>query len=360
MKLFLGFSFVLLVFNSSISFANEFYGQIFAEVNQANLMNLLKDMTGTNTVKIGSESIQITERYSAQGKKKFRSYFTDYFQKLGLEVKTLSYPTTHTEIETEGHNVEAILRGESPDSVVVIVHYDSMGSYGEETANPAVDDDMTGMAISLETARILSEYVNSGRAKLKYTVRFVAADFEEWGGLEGARNYADYIKDLAASEKFKLVAAVDNEQSGWNCADDGLCNSPETIDIFSCSPGGQYDFPEQGDLLENIVKSYSSLQISRSCMGEHSDHYAMWEIGIPSVVYSEHQPFDNPHFDFEGGDSLDKINQSYFFKLAQVGVTFAVELGGLTPSPNKSITSNQGSDSIKNRLNSTENSSGIR
>ena len=95
-------------------------------------------------------------------------------------------------------------------------------------------------------------------------------------------------------------------------------------------------------------------------MGEHSDHYAMWEIGIPSVVYSEHQPFDNPHFDFEGGDSLDKINQSYFFKLAQVGVTFAVELGGLTPSPNKSITSNQGSDSIKNRLNSTENSSGIR
>ncbi len=190
---------------------------------------------------------------------------------------------------------------------------------------------MTGMSTSLETARIVSEYLRSGKAKLKYTLRFVAADYEEWGGLDGARNYARYISQKAQAENFKIIAAVDNEQAGWNCTADGSCSSPETVDIFSCSTNGQYNFPEQGDLMEKIVRQYSSLKAERNCMGQNSDHYAMWEIGVPTVVYSENTPFENPHFDSEGGDTFDKIDQNYFFKIAQVGVTYIIEVAGLAP-----------------------------
>jgi hypothetical protein len=309
----------------------DFYGDIFAQVNQQNLLTLLRNMTGYNAVTVGGQTFKISERYSAAGKQKFRDYWSDYFRKLGYQVSELNYQTQNTQIENQGHNLEAILPGESRDSVVVIVHYDSMGPGGDETSNPAVDDDMTGMSISLETARILSEAVQSGKAKLKYTIRFVAADYEEWMGLEGARNYAQYIQSKAQAENFKIISSVDNEQSGWNCADDGTCSDPETIDIYSCSTNGEYDHKEFGDLMEQITKSYSSLIAKRGCMGEHSDNYAMWEIGVPSVVYSEHNPFDNPHFDTQGGDSFDKINQNYFFKIAQIGVTFAAELVGLTP-----------------------------
>jgi len=46
-----------------------------------------------------------------------------------------------------------VLRGPSPHSSVVIVHYDSIGPRGCETSNPGADDDMSGMA---RTARISS------------------------------------------------------------------------------------------------------------------------------------------------------------------------------------------------------------
>src|SRR5262249_61532121 len=58
------------------------------------------------------------------------------------------------------------------------------------------------------------------RDQLALTVRFVASDEEELGGLAGARNYAAYIKALSQTQGFQLVAAVDDEQSGWNCSVD--------------------------------------------------------------------------------------------------------------------------------------------
>jgi Zn-dependent M28 family amino/carboxypeptidase len=217
-------------------------------------------------------------------------------------------------IEAQGHNLEAVLPGRSPDSVVIIVHYDSMGPHGYD--NEAVDDDMTGMAMQMETARVLLQY----RDQLQYTVRFVAADYEEWGGLEGARDYAHYVTDLARSQHFRVVAAIDDEQSGWK-------EGANTFDVFDC--GGRTNSTALGNLLIATARQYSPLATHHDCMGENSDHYAMWEVGVPAVVFSEHHPFNNDHFDHAGGDTYAKIDQDYYFKIAQVGVTFAAKVVGV-------------------------------
>ena len=78
-----------------------------------------------------------------------------YFRDLGLSVQELAYDTEHHIGETQGHNLEAVLPGKSPDSVIIIVHYDSIGPEAREADNPGVDDDMSGMATLMETARIL-------------------------------------------------------------------------------------------------------------------------------------------------------------------------------------------------------------
>ena len=205
-----------------------------------------------------------------------------------------------------------------------------MGTTGQETENPAVDDDMTGMAISLETARILAAHKDS----LTHTVRFVAADFEEWLNprLEGARYYAGYIQKLAMAQGFKLLAGIDNEQAGWNCAVDGLCgdnSNGSVIDAFDCAKPGNYNFPQMGIDFEKVSKTYSNMQINHGCMGENSDLYALWETGVPAIVFSEHAPFSNPHFDENGGDIFDLIDQEYFFKIAQIGITYAAQLVGI-------------------------------
>jgi leucyl aminopeptidase len=296
--------------------AEEVYKGVFASVDQTHLQALIKDMSGVNPVTVGGETFSITDRYSPASKANYRKYWTNYFKSLGMTVQELPYANSHDNGEAQGHDVEAVLPGASPDSVVIIVHYDSIGPNGAD--NPGADDDMSGMATLMETARVLAAH----KGKLAHTVRFVAADYEEWGGLEGARAYAKYIQALSQKENFKIVSAIDDEQSGWNEGSDNV------FDVFSC--GGATDSTAMGDMLVETAALYSKMTTTRACMGENSDHYAMWEIGVPAVVFSEHDPFNNPHFDQEGGDTFDKIDPAYLFRIAQVGVTFAARVVGVS------------------------------
>ena len=318
-KIFISALLVSLSLGSLAMAADDVYQTVFDSVDQTHLIKLLKDMTGVNPVTVAGETFSITDRYAAASKANYRKYWTAYFQSLGLSPKELAYDSTEKSDETQGHDVEAILPGNSPDSVVIIVHYDSIGPNGKETENPGVDDDMTGMAMMMETARVLSQY----KGKLANTVRFVAADEEELGNLGGARHYAQYIQALAKQQGFKIVSAIDDEQSGWRE------NQADLIDVFTC--GSPTDATVLGNLFIDTASRYSKMKTQQGCIGANSDHYAMAEIGVQSVVFSEHDPFNNPHFDNEGGDTFEKIDQTYFFKISQVGVTFAARVVGVSP-----------------------------
>jgi hypothetical protein len=162
-------------------------------------------------------------------------------------------------------------------------------------------------------------------------VRFVASDEEELGGLSGARYYASTIQAQAQAQGFSLVAAVDDEQTGWNCKTDGACSVAvwPVFDVFSCD-GQQYDYAALGDRFTSIVTRYEpSMLVTRQCMGANSDHYAMWEIGVPAVVFSEHDPFDNDHFDQQGGDTFARIDGAYLGTIARPAITFQASLAGI-------------------------------
>ncbi len=275
--------------------------------------------------------LNVSERYSPSGKENYRNFWLSYFKNLGIPTQVLPYTTAFKIGETQGHNMEAVLTGSSPDSIVIIVHYDSMGEPGKETENPAVDDNMTGMAIMLETARLLA----SQKEYLHYTIRFVATDYEEEGNpdLEGARQYAQYIQALSKALNFKIVAAIGPDQTGWNCfknAECGDASQGRTFDFFACSEDDEkYDANSFGDMFSTFVSEYSNLQTERSCTIDDSDAYAMWEIGVPSLIFAEHNPEMNPYFDQEGSDTLDKIDFNYFSQIAQISSAFIARLAGV-------------------------------
>jgi len=301
--------------------------EIFDEVDGTRITQTMRELSGVVPVTVNGASITIDERFDDAGRQGFRDYWTQAMRNLGLEINPLHYQATGH--PRAGDNVEAILRGPSADSLIVIVHYDSIGPPGSETANPGADDDMSGMSIMLETARLFVQH----RAQLALTVRFVASDEEELGGLAGARSYAAYIKALSQSQGFALVAAVDDEQSGWNCNADHLCGDAlfPAFDVFSCSRGGttSYDFAGLGDQFAGIVASYSTLHVKRDCIGANSDHFAMWEIGVPALVYSEHSPFNNLHFDQNGGDVFERIDTAYLISIARPAIAFQAALAGV-------------------------------
>jgi hypothetical protein len=303
--------------------------QIFDEVDGGHIIQLMRELSGVDPVMVDGELIKIDQRFDSDGRKRFREYFIQTMKGLGLEINQFHYQAAGH--PRPGDNVEAILRGPSADSFIVIVHYDSIGPRNRETQNPGADDDMTGMAILFETARLFVAH----RDQLALTVRFVASDEEELGGLAGARNYAAYIKALSMTEGFALVAAVDDEQSGWNCSVDKRCgdNTFPAFDVFSCGSGAghTFNFPAMGDQLQAVAQAYSTLNVTRGCLGQNSDHFAMWEIGVPAVVYSEHNPFANPHFDRSGGDTFDKIDTSYLVSIARPAIAFQAQLAGIVP-----------------------------
>jgi hypothetical protein len=301
---------------------------IYDEVDAAHLAQLVKELSGAVPVMVDGQMITIDERYSDAGRAKFRAYWTQYMRNLGLTVTPLPYQAMNH--PRGGDDLEAVVAGARADSVVVIVHYDSIGPPGAETKNPGADDDMSGMAIELETARILVAH----QAQLVNSVRFVASDEEELGGLAGARYYAKHVQQLAQTGGWHLVAAIDDEQSGWNChAANGCSDSMwPAFDVFSCGMGNghDYDYAALGDQFASIVATYEpAMQVKRACMGQNSDHFAMWEIGVPTVVYSEHDPFVNPHFDQNGGDTFDKIDTAYLASIARPGITFQAQLAGI-------------------------------
>lgn len=314
--------------DAPIDASGDVYADVFAAVDQARLIFTLRQLSGYEQVTVRGDTFSISERYSDTGRQHFLAFWRATMEGLGLTVRAIDYQDPGS--TRPGHDLEAVLPGQSPDSIIVIVHYDSIGPFGQETDNPGVDDDMTGMAILIETARLLVPY----QARLQHTVRFVAADEEELGGLAGARAYANLIKAEAQAEGFQLIAGVDDEQTGWNCRTKDLCFSPPpgpepVFDVFSC--GDSYDYPALGDQLEAVVHRYTTMSVERGCIGANSDHYALWEIGVPAVVFTEHDPFANPHFDQNGGDTFDKIDQDYFTQIARPGIAFQAELIGIAP-----------------------------
>ncbi len=302
----------------------EIYSKIYREVDQTRVLTQLKEMTGVLPVSIRGSTVFMTDRYTSNSKSNFREYWRAHYLSLGIPVQELAYPTAHRSIENEGHNLEAVLPGKSKDSIVIIVHYDSMGPRGHETENPGVDDDMTGMSTQLETARILAHY----RGLLRYTVRFVAADFEEWSGpgLEGARRYAAYLKKLAKTEGFKIIAAIDDEQSGWNCAREGKCRdgsrTPKML-INDCANDANYASKDLSRAFIEMARQLTSMPVVTECAGQDSDHYAMWEIGVPAIEFGEFSWQNNDHFDDSGDDIYSKIDEDYYTSISRLGVVFA-------------------------------------
>ncbi len=125
-------------------------------------------------------------------------------------------------------NVYAILRGTDPVErkrmYLVTGHYDSRNSDVENTrdAAPGANDDASGVAVSLECARVLS------RLKFPATLVFVAVAGEEQG-LDGSRHLAK----LAQDEGWQLEGVLNNDIVGGDTTPGDTLQNKSTVRVFS-------------------------------------------------------------------------------------------------------------------------------
>jgi len=131
--------------------------------------------------------------------------------------------------------------------VLVTGHYDSRNSdnFNTHDAAPGANDDASGVAVSLECARILSQL------KFPSTIVFVAVAGEEQG-LNGSRHLAR----LAKSEGWQLEAVLNNDIVGGDTTPADLANEDKSaVRVFSegvPSPVTPEGAPDQIRLIHSL------------------------------------------------------------------------------------------------------------
>jgi hypothetical protein len=129
-------------------------------------------------------------------------------------------------------NVYAILRGtggEKAPWVLVTGHYDSRATdvMDGRLTSPGANDDASGVAVSLESARVMSRLAKAG-VKLTGTMVFVAVAGEEQG-LYGSAHLAK----LAKAEGWPLEAVLNNDIVGGDTTPGETGQDKDVVRVFS-------------------------------------------------------------------------------------------------------------------------------
>jgi hypothetical protein len=184
-------------------------------------------------------------------------------------------------------NVYGILPGTDPELAktifIVSGHYDSRPSdvMDAETDAPGADDDASGVAVSVECARLLSKIAASGKG-FRATLLFVAVSGEEQG-LLGAGHLVDWAKEKG----YTVGGMLDDDIVG----DDPAPGAPHRVRIFSGN-GELEDADSPSRELARAIEEIDGRAAVRLVFrvdryGRGGDHYPFYKAGLPAVRFTE-------------------------------------------------------------------------
>jgi len=249
-------------------------------------------------------------------------------------------------------NVYGILNGSDPvlAKTVFIVsgHMDSRASdvMDPQVDAPGADDDASGVAVSLECARLLTRWGPSGPARYRATLLFAAVSGEEQG-LLGAQQMLKWVKEHG----FTVGGMLDDDIVGADTAPGG----PHRVRLFSGN-GDQDDADSPSRELARAIEEIDGreavrLVFSLDRVGRGGDHRPFYEAGLPAVRFTEpledyrhqHQTVRVEGGD-EYGDRLQYLNYTFMGDAARDNAEVLRELvvapaapaqaklsGGITP-----------------------------
>ncbi len=148
-----------------------------------------------------------------------------------LEVRRDTYteqPMSRIPVPTTITSVYAVLKGTDPAqgarTVLVTGHYDSRNTTNENTTDeaPGANDDASGVAVSLESARALS------KLHFPATIIFAAVAGEEQG-LNGSRHLAQTLK----AQNIVLEGVLNNDIVGGNTTPGDTLQDKLAVRVFS-------------------------------------------------------------------------------------------------------------------------------
>ena len=204
----------------------------------------------------------------------------------------------------ETANVVATLKGTVNPELIYVVssHYDSVA------VGPGADDDSSGTAALLETARILAKHPQPA------TIIFASFTGEE-AGLLGSREFVR----RAVADKLKVVGALNNDMIGWS-------NDHRLDNTIRYSNAGIKDVQHAAAMQFSNLITYDALYYKNTDAAAYYEAYGDIVGGIGSYPV-----LGNPHY-HQSHDLLEGINHQL---IAEVAKTTAATLMLLASSPSR-------------------------
>lgn len=313
--------------------------EMVGKLSSANIEKILKAMESYETRNSVSETESDTRGIGAA-----RRWILDEFKSYSPRLNV--YFDTHVIAEGESRrfpagtelvNVVAVLPGTHPElgqkHIILCGHYDSINldpvregdTYELRDPNrpaPGVNDDISGVAVAMECARVFSEY------EFPKSLVFIALVAEEQG-LVGASLFAQKAK----SEEMDIEAVLNMDMIGNSVRGGGAPSKPYTVRVFSEGP---MDSPSRqvARYMEMIGERYVPEQdvdlIFRSDrFGRGGDHTAFNREGYAGIRLVEaNEDYDKQH---SYNDTFANLDMAYLMRNALVEAATAATLA-LSPS----------------------------
>jgi aminopeptidase YwaD len=213
------------------------------------------------------------------------------------------------------HNIVARRRPRDEEPLVILgAHFDSV------VGTPGADDNASGVAVLLETARLLAQVA------LATQVLFCAFNLEELNMI-GSTAFARKLKAAG----MKIQAMISLEMVGYTDPRPGSQKLPVGLDRF---------YPDRGDFIGVVgnwqsnallhqfaagMRQVSKLQVETlSVPGKGalipavrlSDHAPFWDLGYEALMITDTSFYRNPHY-HGATDSIETLDIDFMAKVCE-------------------------------------------
>ena len=246
-------------------------------------------------------------------------FIENSFSQAGLHPRRDSY-----ELQGQAcHNIEAEIRGGSPQVILVGAHYDSV--FG----SPGANDNASGVAAMLALARRLATRTSSAEGtaaagSTTHTLRLVAFVNEEPPYFLTEKMGSFVYASRCKARGDQISAMISLETIGY------FSDAPHSQTYPS--PGLGFFYPTVGNFI-GFVSNVHSRALLRRAIGlfrKHakipsegaalpafipgvswSDQWAFWRHGYPGIMITDTAPFRYPHY-HSATDTPDKLDYDRF------------------------------------------------
>ena len=263
--------------------------QLMARIGQSEIDGYLKDLSGENSVTVGSDIYTLTTRHTESGitldhaikyviaklrEKSLKAHDDQTWKRVG------NNPWTNETKSFTGRNIVAEITGKTTpkEIVVLIAHLDSVNNNSLAEGAPGADDDGSGCAALMAVARNLYD------CTFDRTIRFVFTTGEEQGVLGGSA----YVDEAAKVTTEKIILAINLDMIAYN----GKSGETTTVQRVKLRKedvdrdGYNADIPFARNY-RDVVKTYglnSSIDVEITADQDmNSDQAPFWKKRIPAV-----------------------------------------------------------------------------